>query len=112
MLDPHSARTPEDCMEIASRHAGGYPLCLGWTACLEPLLPDPVVRDGGRSHRRCIAFFVDEELGPHFVFDDDDGLRDVPLAEVGFDRPLSSAARLWLRAFHEWRNGMQLSLVG
>ena len=98
MLDPRSANCPSDCLAIAEAHSGNYPICLGWQSCLEPLLP-PL--DGGG----CLAFLVDDDLGPHFVFDEPDGLTDVPLGKVGFAEPLSELARMWLHAFEEWRAG-------
>ncbi len=107
MRELGEARTIEECQRIVESCAGDYPLCLSWQSCLEPLLPPlptEVVVNGQRL-RRCLAFFVDEELGPHFVFDDAEGLIEVKLSEVPFAEPLSPAARLWLRAFGAWRRG-------
>lgn len=111
MLDPQTARSIDECHEIAEALADNYPICLGWQLCLEPLLPPlpETVNVDGKVFRHCLAFLVDEELGPHYVFDatDDDvpGLAEVLVSEVGFGEALSDVARLWLRAFNDWRDG-------
>jgi hypothetical protein len=105
-VDPHSVTSFEDCLELVDSVAGDYPQCLGWQLCMEtvlPVLPD-VVRVEGRELRRCIAFLVDEDLGPHFVFDDGGILAEVLVSEITFGQPLSALARLWIRSFEEWRN--------
>jgi hypothetical protein len=106
MLKPRSANDSRDCIAIVEALSGDYPLCLGWQACLEPLLPPlhEAVELDGRGYRRCIAFLVDEDLGPHFVFDGEGGYSEVLVSEVGFTEPLSDEAQLWLRAFSEWRD--------
>ncbi len=104
MTDPRSAKSSGDCLAIARACAGNYPLCLGWQTCLEPLLPPLFeAQDAlGRTYDRCLAFLVDEELGPHFVFDGEGGLKDVQLSDVQFAEPLSEEARRWLRALRDW----------
>lgn len=112
MLNPQTARSIDECVDIAASLADEYPICLGWQLCLEPLLPPlpEVVSVDGKAFRHCLAFLVDEELGPHYVFhvgdeDDEPGLAEVLVSEVGFREPLSEIARLWLRAFNDWRDG-------
>ncbi len=108
MVSPRSAQSSSECLAIAEALAGDYPLCLGWQAGLEPLLPPlpAEVTIEGATLRRCMAFCVDEELGPHFVYESDDlGLAEVLLSEIPFTEPLTPEARLWLRAFRDWRDG-------
>lgn len=107
MLDPRNAKSSSDCLAMAAAVAGEYPLCLGWQTCLEPLLPD--LRAERES--RCLAFFIDDDIGPHFVVEADGRLTEIRLADAGFVEPFDAHARLWLDAFSAWWSG-QLSLLG
>ena len=91
MLDPRGVTSVDECLAMVEATAAGYPICLGWQQCLEHVLPPlaEVVCVEGRAFRRCLAFLVDEELGPHFVFDDGGGLEEVLLSEVGATRSLA-----------------------
>ena len=97
MVNFSSARSLSDCAALAEAVAEGYPSCLGWQACLEPLLPAPIAGPGA-----CIAFLVDEQLGPHFVFDGPHGLIEVRVEDAQFGEALSPVALFWLRAFEAW----------
>lgn len=98
MVNSRGARSLSECAALAEAVSDGYPSHLGWQACLEPLLPAPIAGPGV-----CIAFLVDEQLGPHFVFDGPDGLIEVRVKDACFAEPLSHTACLWLRAFDSWQ---------
>jgi hypothetical protein len=106
-MDPHAVTSMEECLALVDTMAGDYPMCLGWQLCMETVLPGlpEVVEVDGKELTRCLAFLVDEDLGPHFVFDDGGGLAEVLLSEVAFRQPMSAAAKLWVRSFEDWRNG-------
>jgi hypothetical protein len=103
--DPTGAKTVDECLRLVALYAGPYPLSCGWLQCLEPVLPSlaPEVQVAGQTYRRCIAFLVDDDIGPHFVFDDGFDLEEVLLHEAQFAEPLSPVARLWLFAYESWR---------
>jgi hypothetical protein len=103
--DPRDARSQDECLRLVEAYAAGYGFEGGWQMCLEavlPPLPHPLVLDG-RAYLNCLAFLVDDELGPHFVFDEGLGLEEVLLGEVPFREPLSAVARLWLDTYDHWR---------
>jgi hypothetical protein len=92
---------------LAEWHAGDYPMACGWQQCLDQVLPPlaDVMHVGRHIYRRSLAFMVDDELGPHFLFDEGRGLEEVLLSEATFAEPLSDVAKLWIRGYRHWRNG-------
>jgi hypothetical protein len=103
--DPRVVRSHDECLRMVEAVAAGYGFECGWQMCLEAVLP-PLPRPlsvEGRGYGNCLAFLVDDELGPHFVFDEGEGLEEVLLGEVPFREPLTPVARLWLDTYDRWR---------
>lgn len=104
---PRAARSYEDCLATAQAHAQGYGLEAGFQACIDAVLPDlpESFELGGRHYSWCIGFSFDDLKRPVLLFDEGEGIEQIPVREVPFDPPLDEVARLWLASYERWALG-------
>jgi hypothetical protein len=100
-----SAKSYEDCVEIAKARGGHYGIDFGWQTCLEEVLPElpEEVEIDGRVCENNIGFGLSDRGVPVYGFDEGDGIEEFPVSRIKWPKPLPAVAKLWLDSQERWR---------
>lgn len=111
--NPRSVKTYADCLAVARKTAGEWPLAEGWFAAMRKVVPDPPTPFDldGRTFWSCIGLGPGKDEAAVFLFDDRDAsdpnreLDEIPPERIPWaaDEPLGPLARLWLASYDRWR---------